>query len=296
MAEADIPVDLFNPGQVFACLGFVEAADVLLGEATGTFDWSDARDVRFRMAARGSRSPIEVVIEFLRSASATALAPHGSEHSATKWTVETVHLSAEAGYPYPEPDSPAPLPVRLDGYIEHEQQSRAASLTIDYWGDSYQATGRDSFKLWGGAGGYPGAALARDTLEIIRGGEITGADPFAFAAPQSSSFRLDWRRDYIPIDAGFSPNKHTDVSMVGYPMVELLAALGLTYSRPKRDERLSYRYTVISGASLDPTFLRAALSGAELPFSQRCFRLDLGWTGQEGKERCITTVTEENKR
>ena len=28
MAGASIPVDLGNPGQVFACLGFLEAADV----------------------------------------------------------------------------------------------------------------------------------------------------------------------------------------------------------------------------------------------------------------------------
>jgi CRISPR-associated protein Csx14 len=35
MSEAVIPVDLFNPGQVFASLGFLEAADVLLGDAEG---------------------------------------------------------------------------------------------------------------------------------------------------------------------------------------------------------------------------------------------------------------------
>jgi CRISPR-associated protein Csx14 len=39
MAEHTIPVDLLNPGQVFACLGFLEAADVLLGDAEGGFDW-----------------------------------------------------------------------------------------------------------------------------------------------------------------------------------------------------------------------------------------------------------------
>lgn len=38
MTEASIPVDLLNPGQVFACIGFLEAADVLLGEAMGVFD------------------------------------------------------------------------------------------------------------------------------------------------------------------------------------------------------------------------------------------------------------------
>lgn len=33
MGQAIIPVDLRNPGQVFACLGFLEAADVLCGPA-----------------------------------------------------------------------------------------------------------------------------------------------------------------------------------------------------------------------------------------------------------------------
>jgi len=295
MAEADIPVDLLNPGQVFACMGLVEAADVLLGDATGAFDWSDAGDVRFRMAARGERSPVEVVVEFLRGATATAIAPAGCQHSAEKWDVRTTSLDSDAPYPYPEPDSPATLSVRLDGQVQ-ERERRAATLTIDYWGDSYQATGRDPFKLWGGAGGYPGAALARDAIAIIKEGDVTASDPFGFASPQSSSFRLDWRRDYIPIDAGFSPNKHGNVWMVGYPMVELLAALGLTHARPRRDERLSYRYAAVGGSPLAPMFLRAALGGTDLPFSQRFFRLDLGWSGQEGKERCITTVTEEKKQ
>ncbi len=37
MAEATIPVDLRNPGQVFACLGLMEAAEVLLGPAEGRY-------------------------------------------------------------------------------------------------------------------------------------------------------------------------------------------------------------------------------------------------------------------
>ncbi|RMF69984.1 MAG: type I-U CRISPR-associated protein Cas8c, partial [Alphaproteobacteria bacterium] len=53
MAEAAIPVDLFNPGQVFACLGFLEAAEILLGEAEGGFDWSNEADVRFILRAAG---------------------------------------------------------------------------------------------------------------------------------------------------------------------------------------------------------------------------------------------------
>ena len=55
MALADIHVDLFNPGQVFACLGFLEAADVLIGDAEGGFDWSDDAQARFRLTSPGDR-------------------------------------------------------------------------------------------------------------------------------------------------------------------------------------------------------------------------------------------------
>lgn len=39
MAEAMIPVDLRNPGQIFACLGFMEAAEILCGPCEGGFDY-----------------------------------------------------------------------------------------------------------------------------------------------------------------------------------------------------------------------------------------------------------------
>ena len=46
-----ITIDLYNPGQVFACLGFLEAADVLLGNAEGGFDWRDEANVTFTLRA-----------------------------------------------------------------------------------------------------------------------------------------------------------------------------------------------------------------------------------------------------
>jgi CRISPR-associated protein Csb3 len=57
MAPFSIPVDLFNPGQVFACLGFLEAAEVLLGDAKGGFDWSEEVNVRFHLRTKGKESP-----------------------------------------------------------------------------------------------------------------------------------------------------------------------------------------------------------------------------------------------
>lgn len=292
MAEADIPVDLYNPGQVFACLGFLEAADILLGNAEGGFDWSDGGNIRFRLQADGDQDPFERVLQFFAEADVKACSPARSQLRTEKWDVPTLVLTSSDPFPFPEPDSPATLPAILsnnDGHL----------IQLDHWGDS---TERDAVKFWAGAGGYPGAALARDALGLVRDylrDNLSEAvrNPFSIFAPQSSSFRFDWRRDYIPIDVGFSPNEHGDMTMKGFPIVELLAAVGLTNARPERLDRLNYRYCVLGSSSQDrvfnPVFVRSALGGAQLPFALRSFRMRLGWPGQENQARCITDVFEE---
>ena len=169
---------------------------------------------------------------------------------------------------------------------------------IDYWGDKTQ---RDNVKFWAGAQGKPGAAFAQDALKMVRGRILNAVDnPFALAAQQRSSFRFDWRRDYVPIDAGFSPNRHKmRVVMQGHPVVELLAAIGMTHARPLRHTSLQYSYGVagITDSYLyPPIFLRATLGSQQplLPGMRfRRFRMQLAWPGKKNQERCITTVTEE---
>lgn len=296
MAEASIPVDLFNPGQVFACIGLAEAADVLLGGAQGVFDWSDPARSVFRLRANGDESPVLRVLRFIDGAKAQAVAPEGSANIAAwnnSWGTAPVSQARQLGYPFPDPPSPATLVCRLsDG--DH-------TLALEHWGD---ATERDNVKFWAGAGGYPGAGLAADALALAQGrAAVSAADPFALSAPQSSSFRLDWRRDYIPIHAGFSLNAHGDIDTLGFPLVELLAAIGLTHARPFRPDRrnkLLYGYAVAGRATradstwLPLTFLRTALGKASLPFPMRHFKMLLDWPGKEGQARSITTVTEEN--
>lgn len=290
MAAASIPVDLFNPGQVFACLGCVEAADVLLGSADGGFDWRDPNDVRFRIAAAGDEDPVVSVLRFLNEATVTAVAPTGSTNRMKKgWNIE-VETDDSGAFPFPDPESPAKLPAKLE-------DDAGKVIVIDYWGD---ATRRDNMKFWAGSGGYPGAALTRDAIDLLRGRAVDHADdPFAMTAQQTGSFRFDWRRDYVPIDAGFSPNAHGRLVMQGYPVVELLAAVGMTHARPIRRKKLEYSYGVpgIAGVDLhDVSFLRAALGSSRplfpgMPF--RRFTMQLDWPGQENQARCITNVTEE---
>lgn len=293
MAESTISVDLRNPGQVFACLGLLEAAEVLLGDAVGVFAWGTAQDDTFRVAASGQEQPVARVLQFLDEAAVIARAPHGSmnlEKWLPAWGKREFDLPG-AAFPFPDPDSLATLPVLLRDPAGNE-------IAVDYWGD---ATRRDNVKFWAGSGGYPGAAILRDALELARG-RLRGyeAAPFSLSAAQSNSLRFDWRRDYIPIDTGFSLNNHKGgipVIAVGFPLVEVLAAVGMTHARPARIEKLLYRYGVIGGDRLlAPMVLRAAL-GADsppvpgLPFRRFCMHLD--WPGKAGQARCITRVSEE---
>jgi CRISPR-associated protein Csx14 len=289
MAEAAIPVDLLNPGQVFACLGFMEAVEILCGPCEGRFAYDNASSsATFMLKANGARDPISEILHFLSGAEARAISPRDSNLSAKKWDVETLRSDTFA-FPCAAPDTPAALPMLL--------ANGQKSIPIEHWADG---SDRDNVKFWAGAAGYPGAALARDALNLVRGlGDnalaAAAADPFSVSAPQSSSFRFDWRRDYIPLDAGFSPNEHGGIEMVGYPFVELLAAIGMQNARPARIDarnKLAYRYGV-SSAMLPTVFARAILGGESLGFPIRLFRMRLGWPGQEGQARCIIDAQEE---
>lgn len=292
VTEASIPVDLLNPGQVFACVGFAEAADVLQGGAEGCFDWSNRDAAIFRLRTSGEENPIERVLRFLSQATAVAEAPYRSTNIVTwnkSWGDKPEELPRGAPYSSADPESPATLVTVL--------RTPEARLRIDHWAD----TVRDNVKFWAGAGGYPGAALARDALELVRGSALAAVgDPFALAVPQSSSFRLDWRRDYVPIDAGFSLNAPgSAIQAVGYPLVEILGAIGLTHARPRivgTRYDLHYRYAVVGTSGevvwLPLSFLRAALGLSPTPFETRRFHMLLSWPGKPGQARAISQVTE----
>ena len=287
MANRTIPVDLFNPGQVFACLGIVEAADVLIGDAAGVFDWDTGLEAHFVVSAHGTEDPLQRVLGFIDEAEVRTRVPEGSANVGvwkSRWGYSPEQVPRGV-FPIPDPKSPATLPATLSDGQGHE-------LTIDYWGDG---SCRDNVKFWGGSGGRPGSALLRDATCLVRGKTVQHAgDPFALSAKQNSSFRFDWRRDYVPIDAGFSPNDHEHISMRGFPLVEILAAIGVTHARPRRVNKLEYRYGVPGGDEpLDPIFLRASLGGTTpLRVPYRRFVMRLGWPGKEGQARCITFVAD----
>ncbi len=294
MAESVVPVDLRNPGQVFASIGLLEAADLLLGDAVGGFCWNQGGEPSFRIQTSGAESPVERVMAFLEEAEVVPLAPGLSANLdkwQTAWGPKPELLQAGAPCPFPDPDSPATLPVVLrspDGTVE---------IPIDYWGD---ATRRDNVKFWAGSGGLPGAAILRRTLKIAKGKCRQHANnPFALSDAQTSSFRFDWRRDYVPVQAGFSPNNHkSTIRMQGFPLVEILAAIGVSNARPLRVSKLQYQYGVLGGdesSLVELMFHRAALGAETSPVPGRPFRkfvMQLDWPGQKDQARCITQIAE----
>jgi len=292
MSESTIPVDLRNPGQVFGCLGLVELAEVLMkAPCVCRFNYSGLdTNVTFTLQADAEADPVATVVQFLRDARAATLIPAGMNLSTKKWDVEEIIGNGRQSECLP-PKTPATLPVLL--------QADGVRVVLDHWADEGQS-GRDNVKFWAGAGGYPGSALTRDVLRLIgrlKAEIIESAvrDPFSVESAMTSSFRFDWRRDYIPLDAGFSPNDHGDVTMVGYPFTEILAVAGLQYARPARvtkRDKLQYRYAV-SSALLPTPLARVALGAIDVGFPLRTFRMILGWPGKAGQARCIIDAQEE---
>lgn len=294
MADAIIPLDLRNPGQVFACLGFLEAADWLCDGAEGGFRWthpSDA-DAAFLLHTAGEENPVAVVLEYLAAAEVAPVAPEGWEPKKPP-----AGLLTRPGATTADPSETA-LPVQLGG-------GNLRPVVLGHWADG---SGRESFKL------YSGNRSAADIMTHMLHGKVTGkrgaieqrglrqmwdddrdtllADPLGLTVPLGGSFNFDARRASSSLDIGYSPDAQ-DQKVHGSPVVEVLAAWGLEAARPAATEdRNIYRYFVWEPA-LPPLIARAALS-APLP-GIRCqsFRVALG---AAGKNKIVTFAHEETTR
>ena len=288
MAEATIPVDLLNPGQVFACLGFLEAADVLCGNAEGGFNWEESRSAdaaQFKLRAAGGSSPIGEVLEFLAAAKIQCLKP-------TRWAGEPRKgESPVLTATFPEPiGGRMALPIRL-----RDGNTRKVA-DIDHWADG---SSRIPFKLYAGnRSAYSIACniLHGDATKGLRGVKDLLRDertelalrPFDVCTPMGGSFNFDPRKAWTAIDVGYSPDTQ-EHKVVASPVVEILAAWGMQHARPDEYETRQVRYGAW-GALVPPLLARPALAGVDvaIPIRKFEFTLDLS-----GKNKVVTYSTEE---
>ncbi len=300
MAQVSIPVDLFNPGQVFACMGFLEVADVLLGKAAGGFSWDGEPHARFELRAGGTDSPVERVLTFLIEAEIQRLAPNGyadplpATRSGAKKRKETkqapregANESTDDGPLYLVEEFPAPEADRLSLPLRLKRNDRV--VRVSHWCD---ASSRNSFKLF--AGQQRSAAIARQMLGGVRRlwnecREALISDPLGLTLPLGgSSFKFDARKAWTTIDAGYSPDdQNHDVE--ASPVVEILAPIGLEHARPHEFEPREVRYGVWKGL-LPPMLARPALGGVRVGVPLRLFRFTLALAG---KNKNVTFAEEE---
>ncbi len=293
MAEQSIPVDLYNPGQVFACLGFLEAADLLLGKSEGGFDWSEEPDVRFRLRAQGDENPFAAVVGFVAEAQLQRLAPTGyTDPPPSKGTKKAAKDEANGDvasdgpvcvlqtFPGPEADWRA-LPIRLERGGRH--------LDITHWCD---ASSRSDFKLF--AGQQRGPAIARAMIAGLvelwkhHRTDLISA-PFHLTMPiGGSSFKFDARKSWTAMDAGYSPDEQKHL-VTASPIVEILAAIGLENARPDEFDPREVRYGAWNGL-VPPLLARPAIAGARTGVPVRVFRFTLDLSG---KNKVVTFAQEE---
>jgi len=291
MAEATIPVDLFNPGQVFACLGFLEAADVLLGNAQGGFDWSRG-SASFSVKTHSDECPLNCVLDFLANAEVQEICPIG-------WPNPLLEGGAQSEvFPSPLTDhceggeaKTTKLPIRLI-----DSRSNTKTLEIQHWTDG---SSRSDFKLY--AGNRSGASIARDMLtgkkstpnrKHPRGKQLTLGvcqlwetereklleNPFALLTEMGGSFNFDARGAWSPIDAGYSPDAQGH-RLRSSPIVEILAAIGLEHFRPSELELRSFGYSVWQ-TPIPPQLARAVMPGSPIPIPTRSFQFYLRLSGK----------------
>ena len=287
MAESSISVDLFNPGQVFACLGFLEAADVLCGDAEGGFDWSDEAETRFCLRAGSDRNPFKTVLGFLANTKPRPWGPVGYSEPPSK--TRKKGKGEEDNGPELRDTFPAhktratkmALPICFSG------ESRSA-IELSHWADG---SSRNDFKLY--AGNRSAYQIADAMLQGIvqlwtkRQNDLIER-PFDITTPMGGSFNFDPRGGWTAIDTGYSPNdqKH---EIAASPVVELLAAWGLENARPDEYQTRKVRYSVW-GVALPPMLARAALFGGAAAIPMRRFRFELHLSG---KNKIVTFAEQE---
>ena len=306
MADSSIPVDLFNPGQVFACLGFLEAADVLCDDAKGGFDWSDESNVKFCLRTGGEENPFESVLEFLAGAEVKAVAPEGwrpkkepaKAKEKQKLDEELCRQKKSEVFPSVSPETSSAMPIQITNCKRQ--------IVLGHWADGSK---RNEFKLYAGNRSALDIATAMlsGTFEKPKKGQNVGAlktrgiahlwgerkadlieRPFDVNTPMGGSFNFDPRGAWTPIDAGYSPNEQKH-QVTASPVVEILSAWGLENARPDEFETRQVRYSAW-GISLPPVLARAALFGGVSVFPMKRFRFELDMSG---KNKVITFAEQE---
>ena len=264
MYESSFPTDLYNPGQVLACLGFLELAGHLLGDVEGRFHWNGDTSPTFSLrACQSNESPVRAVLEFLAQSTLYEIQPTDNT-----------------------PLSPSSKPDRMTYPVRLHAPGRP-DFDMSHWADT---SSRDSFKLY--SGNRSAFKIATGMLSAYQSQWKAHRDallktPLHVLMPIGGSFNFDPRGAWTAIDAGYSLNDQGhDIS--SSPLTELLAACGLEFTRPIISKR-HVTYAVWK-EWLPPVLARVAFQKRLTGLDYRVFSYELALSG---KNKVITFAQEE---
>jgi len=268
MTESKVPVDFFNPGQVFACLGFMELANMLLGDAEAGFDWNDAQKTQFHLSAAGDEAPVEVVLDFLKSSTLNPISPLGVDGP---WPSDAI-----ASETFSSPPSEL-LKSDKKGYsasnLPFLLKNEAHEICVSSW---LEGDGRKALKLFAGQ-----QVAAQLMVNVLAGDERKSGtqgvrqlcpsadDPFQ-VGPVGGRFGYDSRGAWDAINVGSSLDEQSAVLLVS-PVVESLSVIGLEFARPEFLSTYEIRYAVWQG-KLPASLARAAFTQPDKFVPHSCYR------------------------
>lgn len=236
-----IPVDLTNPGQFFACCGFLELADRLWPGAEG---WFERRN--FCMLIHDRSSTLQELL------------------SQTRALVFDVGDDTEGDESAGKNDDLPVEPIQL--YWKNEKPA----IHLDWWSEK-------AIKPW--AGSMKERVILRAMLDAIDpdyDNPFDGLKRVLYQSPRLTKagkrekpakkepFYFDPRRGNKshPLDCGFSPDTHK-MEAECCPALEALCFIGLQRARPARtDVANQSRYTAWPRLSADNPGIPANLVGA----------------------------------
>lgn len=204
MPEVRIPLDPCNPGQFYACCGLIE-----LFERAGanTLSWFHTDFRRPRNSEFMIQSDADLNLQFVvNSLKRAKFRPGNSDNP-------------------PYKDSIVPVSVSIFD----------RDMELDWWLNTFHEEATP-LKCW--AGQVTTKKLTSEIPKLLPEDGIFSFDADGFT---STRFGVDPRSAWEALDLGYSPNEQNQAVRT-YPVVEILAAIGLQGFRPKGTRKTGFSY------------------------------------------------------
>src|SRR5699024_5658074 len=126
------------PGEVMACLGFMEVDEFLHGGTRGGFHWREkGGDVEFELVSRSDHNPVESAIDFVLNARRDQLVPTGNRQILGGSKDELIETKT----------CPPRKPHKFNLPVMLHSENTERSIILDSWADE---SSREPFKLYAG--------------------------------------------------------------------------------------------------------------------------------------------------